>query len=152
MVRSRPAHALNPLRVVRPATILGAGSSVPKQVIDNAYFSQTLGIDTTPDWIESRIGISQRYWAVEEGSTDLAIEAAQIALQRAELDPHDIDLIIVATSTPDFTMPSTACLVQSGLGIAHAMAFDIANACAGFVYLLDTATRFLASGDVKNAR
>jgi 3-oxoacyl-[acyl-carrier-protein] synthase III len=142
---------LNFQRLVRQATILGTGSCVPKQVIDNEYFRNTLGTDTTPEWIESRIGISQRHWAVEERSTDLAIEAAQIALQQARVEPNEIDLIIVATSTPDFTMPSTACLVQSGLGVAEAMAFDIVNACAGFVYALDTATRFLQGGDVHNA-
>src|SRR4051794_18614751 len=100
----------------RTASILGTGVCVPARAIDNAYFSRELGIDTTPEWIESRIGIVNRYWAVDETSTDLAVGAARSALQHAKLQPADVDLVIVATSTPDFTMPSTACLVQHRLG------------------------------------
>jgi 3-oxoacyl-[acyl-carrier-protein] synthase III len=136
---------------VRPASILGTGSCVPQRVIDNAYFSRELGVDTTPAWIESRIGILERHWAVEESSTDLAVGAARAALDQAQLDVEDIDLIIVATSTPDFTMPSTACLVQGRLGAQNALAFDIVNACAGFVYAFDAATRYLQSDDSQNA-
>jgi 3-oxoacyl-[acyl-carrier-protein] synthase III len=146
-----PGRSSNPLQVTRRAAIVGTGLCVPERVIENDYFSNSLGIDTTPEWIENRIGIQQRYWAVAERSADLATKAAESALQQAELAPDEIDLIVVATSTPDFTMPSTACLVQSELGNSRAMAFDIANACAGFVYALDTATRFLASDDVRNA-
>jgi len=136
---------------VRRASILGTGCSVPERVIDNAVFSRELGVDTTPEWIESRIGIIERRWAVEESSTDLAIGAARAALDQAQLEVEDIDLIIVATSTPDFTMPSTACLVQGRLGAENALAFDIVNACAGFVYALDAATRYLQSADLQNA-
>ena len=138
-------------QLVRRATILGTGACVPERVIDNAYFSRELGIDTTPEWIESRIGIVTRHWAVEESSTDLAVAAARSALEQAQLEAEEIDLVIVATSTPDFTMPSTACLVQGRLGAQHALAFDIVNACAGFVYAFDAATRYLQSGDLRNA-
>jgi len=124
---------------------------VPPRVIDNEFFSRELGVDTTPEWIESRIGIVERHWAVEESTTDLAVGAARSALDQAGLDASDIDVVIVATSTPDFTMPSTACLVQGRLGAQRALAFDIVNACAGFIYALDAGTRYLQSGDLQNA-
>src|SRR4051794_27672824 len=139
------------IKKLRRATILGTGSCVPSRVIENDYFSRDLGIDTTPEWIESRIGIISRYWAVEESSTDLAAGAAQAALEQAGLTATDIDVIIVATSTPDFTMPSTACLVQGRLGAGRALAFDIVNACAGYVFALDAATRYLRGSDFQNA-
>src|SRR5262245_24513358 len=105
----------------RTATILGTGICVPERVIDNGYFSRELGVDTTADWIESRIGILERRWAVEETSTDLAVGAAHAALDEAGLSTEEIDVIVVATSTPDFTMPSTACLVQGRLGATEAL-------------------------------
>lgn len=135
----------------RRSTILGTGICVPERAIDNEFFSRELGIDTTPEWIESRIGIRNRYWAVDETSTDLAVGAARSALAQARLKPEDVELVIVATSTPDFTMPSTACLVQNRLGAQHALAFDVVNACAGFVYAFDVATRYLQGGDFSNA-
>src|SRR5262245_39082623 len=135
----------------RVASILGTGVCVPGRAIDNTYFSRELGMDTTAEWIESRIGIINRYWAVDETSTDLAVGAARAALQHAKLQPEEIDLVIVATSTPDFTMPATACLVQHRLGAEGALAFDVVNACAGFVYALDVATRYLQGGEFTNA-
>ena len=147
-----PSADLAPfVRRVRRSTILGTGTCVPERAIDNDYFRRELGIDTTPEWIESRIGIVNRYWAVDETSTDLAVGAARSALSQAKLQPEDIELVIVATSTPDFTMPSTACLVQHRLGAERALAFDVVNACAGFVYAFDTATRYLQSGEFANA-
>jgi 3-oxoacyl-[acyl-carrier-protein] synthase-3 len=136
---------------LRRATILGTGACVPECVVDNAFFSSKLGIDTTPEWIESRIGIVERRWSVDESSADLAVGAARSALLSAGLEAEDIDLIVVATSTPDFTMPSTACLVQGQLGANSALAFDIVNACAGYVYAFDAATRYLHSGGFRNA-
>jgi 3-oxoacyl-[acyl-carrier-protein] synthase-3 len=135
---------------VRRATVLGTGMCVPERVIDNSYFSKELGLNTTPEWIESRIGIVVRHWAVDESSTDLAVGAARSALGQARLAVEDIDVIIVATSTPDFTMPSTACLVQGRLGATRALAFDIVDACAGYAYALDAATRYLQNGDLQN--
>jgi 3-oxoacyl-[acyl-carrier-protein] synthase-3 len=124
---------------------------LPERVIDNAYFSRDLGIATTPEWIESRIGIVQRHWSVRETTTDLAVGAARSALLNSGLAPNDIDVIIVATSTPDFTMPSAACLVQGCLGAHNALAFDVVNACAGFIYAFDAATRYLQSDDLRTA-
>ena len=146
-----PRRFANSPQRARRATVLGTGSCVPERVIDNAYFSRELGVDTTPEWIESRIGIVERHWAVTESTTDLAVGAARAALDRAGLDAADIDVVIVATSTPDFTMPATACLVQGRLGAEHAMAFDIVNACAGFVCAFDAASRYLQNGDLENA-
>lgn len=146
-----PRRFANSPQRARRATILGTGSCVPERVIDNAYFGRELGVETTPEWIESRIGIVERRWAVEESTTDLAVGAARAALKRAGLDAADIDVVIVATSTPDFTMPATACLVQGRLGAEHALAFDIVNACAGFVCAFDAASRYLQNGDLENA-
>jgi 3-oxoacyl-[acyl-carrier-protein] synthase III len=136
---------------VRRATILGTGMCVPERVIDNGYFSRELGVETTSEWIESRIGIVERYWATDESSTDLAVAAARSALQGAGLSPGEIDVIVVATSTPDYTMPSTACLVQGRLGAERALAFDLVNACAGYVYAFDAATRYVQSGEFQTA-
>ena len=119
--------------------------------MDNTFFSSRLGIDSSPKWIESHIGIVERRWSVDETSTDLAVGAARSALLSANLEASEIDLIVVATSTPDFTMPSTACLVQGRLGAHRALAFDIVNACAGYVYAFDAATRYLHGGDYCNA-
>jgi 3-oxoacyl-[acyl-carrier-protein] synthase-3 len=145
---SRQPERRKPLR---RATILATGSCLPACVVDNTFFRDKLGIDTSPEWIESRIGIVERRWSVDETSTDLAVGAARSALRNAGLEASDIDLIVVATSTPDFTMPSTACLVQGRLGAHRAVAFDIVNACAGFVYAFDAATRYLHSGGFRNA-
>ncbi len=146
-----PAKAPRFNRRLRTATILGTGSAVPRRVVDNSYFQTELGLETTPEWIECRIGIVERRWAENESSTDLAVTAARSALSQAQLDPEDIDLVVVATSTPDFTMPATACLVQGQLGAKHALAFDLVNACAGFVYAFDAVTRYLQTGDLENA-
>jgi 3-oxoacyl-[acyl-carrier-protein] synthase-3 len=148
---THPARLRKRRKRTRRATILGTGACLPECVVDNAFFSRELGIDTTPEWIESRVGIIERHWSVDESTTDLAVGAARAALLHAGIETSDIDLIIVATSTPDFTMPSTACLVQGRLGAGNAQAFDIVNACAGFVYALDAGTRYLQTGDVRNA-
>jgi 3-oxoacyl-[acyl-carrier-protein] synthase-3 len=129
------------------ATVVGTGSAVPERVVDNFYFVDELGLDTTPEWIESKTGIVERRYArPEQRASDLACQAAQTALAEAALDPAAIDIIVVATSTPDFTMPATACLVQGRLGAERALAFDICNACAGFVYAFDIAARYLQTG------
>src|SRR5688572_29159685 len=137
LVRPGRHQVIKAPRLVRQATLLSTGMCVPERVIDNAYFSRELGLDTTAEWIEDRIGIVERRWATCESSTDLAVLAARSALERARLDADDVDLVIVATRTPDFTMPSTACLVQGRLGAKRALAFDVVNACAGFVYAFD---------------
>lgn len=133
-------------RPFRPlcATILGTGGAVPVRVIDNYYFVNELGLDTTPEWIESKTGIVERRYArPDQRVSDLACQAGTAALEQAGLDASTVDVIVVATSTPDYTMPATACLVQGRLGAERALAFDVSNACAGFVYAFDIAARYL---------
>jgi 3-oxoacyl-[acyl-carrier-protein] synthase-3 len=125
--------------------IIGTGSYLPERVVDNHEFARRL--DTSDAWIRERTGIVQRHIAAEgQASSDLALEAAKRALHAAQLDAADIDLIIVATSTPDYIFPSTACLLQAKLGIHGCAAFDLQAVCSGFVYALATADNFIRSG------
>lgn len=126
------------------ATILGTGSFAPERVVDNFSLVESRQLETTPDWIASKTGILERRFA-DDGvkASDLATEAALRALEAAKIAPDDVDLFIVATSTPDYTMPATACLVQGNLGAEGGMAFDVSNACAGFVTAMDIAARML---------
>jgi 3-oxoacyl-[acyl-carrier-protein] synthase III len=138
-----PAVERRALRV----TLLGTGAATPSQVVDNDHFVSELKLDTTAHWIEARTGIVQRRHASQQQRTsDLAVLAARQALERSGLAADEIDLIVVATSTPDYTMPSTACLVQSQLGAKHAIGLDVVNACAGFVYAFDVALRYVNTG------
>ena len=115
--------------------ILGTGSYLPPEVVTNDDLAQR--VDTSDEWIVTRTGIKQRHIAArEQTSSDLAVEAARAALAAAEIKPGELDLIIVATSTPDFVFPSTACLVQARLGARGCAAFDIQAVCSGFVYAL----------------
>jgi 3-oxoacyl-[acyl-carrier-protein] synthase III len=122
----------NPLAV----QILGTGAAVPDRVLDNQYFIDRL--DTTEEWIRERTGISERHVVSgdQEHASTLAAEAARRAIADAKLKPADIEMIIVATITPDATFPSTACFVQEALGIGPTPAFDISAACTGFIYAL----------------
>jgi len=125
--------------------IVGTGSYLPARVVTNDEFARRL--DTTDTWIRERTGIVERRIADEsQASSDLALEASRSALAAAQLAPADIDLIIVATSTPDYVFPSTACLLQAKLGIRNCPAFDVQAVCSGFVYALATADRFIRSG------
>lgn len=130
--------------------IAGTGSYLPPRIVTNAEFSQRL--ETSDEWIRARTGIAQRHIADEsQASSDLALEASRAALQAAGARPEDIDLIIVATSTPDFIFPSTACLLQAKLGATDCPAFDVQAVCSGFVYALSTADKFIKSGQHKCA-
>lgn len=141
-VRSATSEASPPGSMT--ATVLGTGSFVPEHVVDNCQLVSSRQIDTTPEWIASKTGILERRFAAPDvTASDLATEAALRALEAAALPPGDVDLFIVATSTPDYTMPATACLVQERLGAEGGMAFDVVNACAGFVTALDIAARCL---------
>ena len=127
----------------------GVGSYLPKKIITNSDLEET--IDTTDEWIKERTGISQRHVAAQnEYTSDLAVIAAKSALSNAEMSTQDIDLIIVATTTPDYTFPSTATIVQKKLGIKHGAAFDIQAVCSGFVYGMSIADSMLKSGSAKN--
>jgi 3-oxoacyl-[acyl-carrier-protein] synthase-3 len=124
------------------ARIVSTGSYVPESVITNHDLEQI--VETSDEWIMERTGIRQRRIAdASQAASDLAYEAAQGALKHAHLKPKDIDLIIVATCTPDMPFPSTACILQDRLGIKHAAAFDINAACSGFVYGLHVASSLI---------
>jgi 3-oxoacyl-[acyl-carrier-protein] synthase-3 len=133
------------------ARIAGVGSFLPGQPVSNNDLIKR-GVDTNDEWIVTRTGIKTRHLA-ESGctSSDLAHEASLRALAAAGIDAGEIDLIIVATSTPDFIFPSTACLLQEKLGNHGAMAFDVQAVCAGFVYALCIAEKFIRSGSHKKA-
>ncbi|MFI5337144.1 MAG: beta-ketoacyl-ACP synthase III [Opitutales bacterium] len=131
--------------------IAGVGSYTPARVLTNAELSKM--VDTTDEWIRSRSGIGERHIAAEnEATSDLAIQAAQRALDDAKTQAADIDLLIVATCTPDMPLPSTACIVQHRLGIPpHATCFDIVAACSGFLYALEVAYGLLQTNRYKRA-
>jgi len=128
---------------------LGMGCYVPEKVITN-YDLEKL-VDTNNDWIVDRTGIKERHIAAPEDATsDLAVRAANLAIADAGLTPDDIDLVIVATETPDTKFPSTACLVQDKIGAKHAAAFDLSAGCSGFVYGAAVASQLIASGLYKH--
>lgn len=129
--------------------IIGTGSYLPAKVVTNYDLEKI--VDTTHDWIFSRSGISERHVAAEgEMSSDLAFHASGRAIEAAGLSANDIDLIIVATTTPDHIFPSTACVLQDKLGIKSAIAFDIQAVCSGFIYALNTADLYIRGGQARN--
>ena len=129
----------------RYAHITGWGMSVPERVLTNEELSRT--VDTTDEWIVARTGIRERRIAGPRDTTaTLALAAAQAALDCADVSPRQIDLIIVATSTPEYVFPSTACIIQDTLGAANAGAFDLSAACTGFIYALAMGTNAIRSG------
>lgn len=128
--------------------IVGTGSYLPSKLITNADLSKF--VDTSDEWITERTGIKQRYFVEDELTSDLAVNAAKNALADAKLTPEDIDMIIIATTTPDLTFPSTAAIVQHKLGAKNAVAFDVQAVCSGFIYGLSIAEGYFATGKVKN--
>ncbi len=136
-------------RVIR-SVVRGVGSYLPERVLTNDELSRM--VDTSDEWIVQRTGIRERHIAAPGETTSMLGEkAARAALARAELTPADIDLVIVATSTPDYTFPSTATQIQAMLGMTHGVAFDLQAVCSGFVFALATADKFLRSGSHKRA-
>lgn len=132
------------------SVVLGCGSYLPQKVLTNAELAAR--IDTSDDWIVQRTGIRQRHVAADgEFTSHLGINAARAALADAGVDAQTIDLIVVATSTPDNTFPATAVAIQNGLGINHGAAFDLQAVCSGFIFALATADNFLRSGTSKRA-
>jgi 3-oxoacyl-[acyl-carrier-protein] synthase-3 len=130
--------------------IVGTGSYLPPRVVTNEELAKKL--DTSDAWIQERTGIRQRHIAEpSQTSSDLALEASRRAIEAAGLKASDIDLIIVATSTPDFIFPSTACLLQAKLGVKGCAAFDVQAVCSGFVYALATADSMIKNKMAKNA-
>jgi 3-oxoacyl-[acyl-carrier-protein] synthase-3 len=132
------------------SVIRGVGAHLPKRVVTNDDMAKI--VDTTDEWIRERSGIAQRYIADEhEFTSDLGAAAAKQALIRAGCDPNDIDLIVVATATPDRTFPATAVKIQSILGITNGAAFDVQAVCSGFIYALTIADNFIKTGQSKRA-
>jgi 3-oxoacyl-[acyl-carrier-protein] synthase-3 len=130
--------------------IAGTGSYLPPNVMTNEDFAKRL--DTSDAWIRERTGIASRHIADEkQTSSDLALEASKRALEAAGVKAAEIDLIVVATSTPDYVFPSTACLLQAKLGVAGGAAFDVQAVCSGFVYAVATADSFIKNGMAKKA-
>ncbi|TCS93108.1 beta-ketoacyl-ACP synthase III [Hazenella coriacea] len=135
---------------MRSVGILGTGSYLPEKVITNADLEKL--VDTNDEWIVSRTGIKERRMAApEEATSDLAVKAAEKALKYAGISAEELDLIIIATVTPDMSFPATACLVQNQLGAKKAATFDLSAACTGFLYGLATASQFIATGMYQHA-
>lgn len=136
--------------IIRSVKIVGTGSYAPKQIITNQELADKF-TSTTAEWIFDNLGIKERRIAgVDEFTSDLAFEAARKALENASLKPEEIDLIIVATATPDRLAPSTACIVQEKLGAKNAAAFDINAVCSGFLYAFAIGSQFIAAGMYRN--
>src|SRR5579863_4320286 len=132
------------------SVVRGVGACLPERVVTNQELAAK--VDTSDEWITQRTGIKQRHIAAEgETTATLGTRAAARAVARAGLTPADIDLVIVATSTPDYTFPATATQIQAALGIAGGVAFDLQAVCSGFVFAVTTADKFLTSGSHKRA-
>ncbi len=132
------------------SVLLGVGGHLPERVLTNAELAER--VDTSDEWIVARTGIRERRIAADgEKTSDLAIKAARAALEHAGRDAHDVDLIIVATATPDLTFPATAARVQAALGVVKGAAFDLQAVCSGFIFALATADNFLAREQAKLA-
>ena len=131
------------------AKIIGTGSAVPSEKITNDDLARF--VDTSDEWISSRTGIKERRLAKEETTTSLAVSAAGRALEDAGIKPEEIELIVVATCSPDSFFPSTACQVQAQIGAVNAVAFDLSAACSGFLFALNTAQAYISGGIYEKA-
>lgn len=131
------------------AQIIGTGSCLPEKIVTNDFLSTI--VDTSDAWISSRTGIRQRHISIDETTASLSAEAGRRALASAGVKPEEIDLILVATCTPDTLVPNTACLVQSELGAVNATAFDISAACSGFVFALNLVDAYMQTGMYRTA-
>lgn len=141
-------RARNIKEFMMKATIAGTGSYLPSRVVDNEDMGKL--VDTTDEWITSRTGINQRRYSEGESTWFMAEKAGIAALEDAGIDANDLDLIIVSSVTPDYYTPSLSCILQGRLAARKAAAFDINAACSGFVYGLDMADKYIASGKVSN--
>jgi len=143
MKRAQP-RSQRLLKPKRTVSIIGTGSYLPARIMTNAELEKL--VDTSDEWIRTRTGIRERRIAAEnEYTSDMAVKAAQAAIEQAGITPDELDLIIVATVTPDMVFPSTACCVQRALKARNAACFDISAACSGFLYALEIAQQFITS-------
>ena len=137
-------------RTVRTVSIVGTGAYVPEQIMTNADLTKI--VDTTDEWITTRTGIRERRIAAKgQPTSDLASRAALAAMERAGVTADDIDMIIVATITPDMVFPNTACFVQAQIGAKRAFCYDVEAACSGFVYALEVGRQFVSTGSINTA-
>lgn len=132
--------------------IVSSGIGLPNRILTNAEIKKNINPNIDIDWVDQKLGIKERRIAHSDTFTsDLAVSAATQCLERANVGVNEVDLIIVATATPDFQAPSTACIVQGKMGINNAFAFDVSAVCSGFLYGLSTASMFIQAGQVKKA-
>ncbi len=137
------------MKIIR-SIVRGTGSYLPKRIVTNEEMTRM--VDTSDEWIVSRTGINVRHFAADDEKTsDLAIKAAERALEMAGIDAESLDMIVLATATPDQTFPASAATVQAALGMTSGFAFDMQAVCSGFVYALATADNFIKAGQVKRA-
>lgn len=134
---------------MRNLSILGTGKYVPNRRVTNDDLAQF--IETSDEWISSRTGIRARHITETENTIDLALEAAKLAIEDSGVKKEDIDLVVVATVTPENTFPAAANVIQAKLGLGHVMAFDLNAACSGFVYTMDVVSKMMQTGAFKNA-
>ncbi|AGK99496.1 beta-ketoacyl-ACP synthase III [Clostridium pasteurianum] len=134
---------------MKSVKIIGTGSYAPSKIVTNSDLSKI--VDTNDEWISSRTGIRERRITTGEDTSVLSTKAALEAIKNANIDPLDIDLIVVGTASPDKFIPSTACLVQAEIGAENATCFDISAACTGFIYALNIGTQFIKTGQCKTA-
>ena len=143
-MKRQPRSSQRSDKPVRTVSIIGTGSYVPEKVLTNADLSRM--VDTSDEWITTRTGIKERRIAAkDENTSDMATKAALKAIEQAKISPTDIDLILVATATPDMLFPATACFVQKKIGATNAACLDISAACAGFLFGIEIAQQFITS-------
>jgi 3-oxoacyl-[acyl-carrier-protein] synthase-3 len=143
-MKRQPRSTPRSIKPRRTVSIIGTGSYVPEKILSNADLSRM--VDTTEEWITTRTGIKERRIAAkDENTSDMATKAALKAIEQAKISPMEINLILVATATPDMLFPATACFVQKKIGATHAACLDISAACAGFLFGLEIAQQFITS-------
>src|SRR5215475_14241263 len=143
-MKRQPRSSPRSNKPIRTVSIVGTGSYVPERVLTNADLSRI--VDTNDDWITTRTGIKERRIAAkDENTSEMATKAALKAMEQAKISAKEIDLIVVATATPDMLFPATACFVQKRIGATHAACLDISAACAGFLFGLEIAQQFITS-------
>jgi 3-oxoacyl-[acyl-carrier-protein] synthase III len=143
-MKSPPPQPRRSSKPQRTVSIIGTGSYVPERILTNQELEQM--VETSDEWIRTRTGIRERRIAApDEATSDMSTKAAIAAMQQAEVAPEEIDLIIVATVTPDMFFPATACWVQKKIGAVHAACFDVSAACSGFLYAMEIAQQFIST-------
>src|SRR6266571_4372848 len=143
-MKPQPRSSPRSTKALRTVSIIGTGSYVPEKILTNADLSRM--VNTSDDWITTRTGIKERRIAAKnENTSDMATKAAMKAIEQAKISPKEINLILVATATPDMLFPATACFVQKKIGAIDAACLDISAACAGFIFGLEIAQQFITS-------